>query len=291
MEGCFKFARRYHWHRDNPERTDIISFTGAFHGRTIATIAAGGSPKYLEGFGPRAQGFQQVGFGDLAAAESLIGPTTAALVVEPIQGESGIRPQDAAFMKDARALADAHGLLLILDEVQTGVGRTGTFWAHEGYGVRPDLLGSAKGLGGGVPVGAVLMTQAVADALAPGTHGTTYGGNPLTMAAALAVVETIDQTAFLTSVVEKGAHLIAGLDSLMKGDNRVMAGHRGKGLMQSIQIHDDFAVADVIEAARQEGLLTVPAGDQTVRLLPPLTISFEEIDEALIKLEAAIKSI
>lgn len=291
MEACFKFARRFFWHNNQPERTEIISFSGAFHGRTIATIAAGGSAKYLEGFGPKANGFLQVEFGDLSAAEALIGPKTAALVFEPIQGESGIRPHDAAFIREARELADSYGLLLIVDEVQTGVGRTGTFWAHEDYGISPDLLGSAKGLGGGVPIGATLMTASVADALAPGTHGTTYGGNPLAVSAALAVVEIIDQPNFLQSVQTKGELLTKGLESLIRGDNRILSGHRGKGLMQSVQVQSEIAVSDVVEAARQKGLLTVPAGNQTVRLLPPLNISESEIKDGLTKLERAIKSL
>ncbi len=291
MEGCLKFARRYHWHQGQDQRTDIISFAGAFHGRTLATIAVGGSPKYAEGFGPKAPGFHQVAFGDLAAAEALIGPTTAALVVEPVQGEGGIRPHTADFMRQIRALADAHGVLLILDEVQTGVGRTGHFWAHEAYGMAPDLLASAKGLGGGVPVGAVLMTHDVAACLRPGIHGSTFGGNPLAMAAALAVVKTIDQADFLDQVRQQGAYLSAGLDRLAQGDNRVVAGHRGLGLMQGLQVHAGIEVADLVEAARQAGLLTVPAGDQTLRLLPPLTVTRAEIDQGLSKLETAIKSL
>ena len=291
LEACFKFARRYHWHRGSAERHEIISFAGAFHGRTIATIAAGGSPKYLEGFGPKAAGFHQVDFDDLNAAEALIGPKTAALVVEPVQGEGGIRPNSLEFMQAVRELADRHGLLLILDEVQTGVGRTGTFWAYEQFGMTPDLLASAKGLGGGVPVGAVLMTQAISDCLAPGTHGTTFGGNPLSMAASLAVTQTIDQPEFLIHVQDMGKRLSEGLQNLTKGHNQVLAGTRGMGLMQSIQLYPDQSVADLVEAARQQGLLTVPAGDQTVRLLPPLMVSEGEIDQALDKLSAAVASL
>ena len=291
MEGCLKFARRYHWHQGQTEKIEFISFAGAFHGRTLATIAAGGNLKYGEGFGPSAPEFHQVAFDDLAAAAALIGPKTAAIVVEPIQGEGGIRPQSIEFMQQLRALADAHGVLLILDEVQTGVGRTGYFWAHEAYGIKPDLLASAKGLGGGVPIGAVLMTQEIAACLRPGIHGSTFGGNPLAMAAGLAVVKTIDQAAFLENVKEQGRYLSAGLEHLTRGGNRVLAGHRGLGLMQGVQVHAEIDVADLVEASRQAGLLTVPAGNQTLRLLPPLTVTKAEIDQALSRLEKASKSL
>lgn len=291
MEASIKFARRYHWHQGNPERHEVLSFSGGFHGRTIATIAAGGSDKYLEGFGPKAAGFTQIPFGDLEAAKAAIGPQTAALLIEPIQGEGGIRPNSQEFMHGARALADAHGLLLILDEVQTGVGRTGKFWAHEHFGMTPDILASAKGLGAGVPIGAALMTQAVADSLAPGAHGSTFGGNPLSMAAGGVVVETIDEPDFLTDVAEKGTYLAQGLEKLAQGNNRILAGTRGLGLMQSIQLYPEGSVGNLVAAAQDQGLLTVPAGDQTVRLLPPLTISKAEIDQALDKLAAALHAL
>ena len=287
MEACLKFARRYHWAHDQPQRHRIISFSGAFHGRTLATIAAGGAPKYLESFGPKVSGFDQVPYGDLSAAEAAITDETAALLIEPIQGEGGIRPHSAEFMQSVRALADQHGLLLILDEVQTGVGRTGTFWAHEACGMTPDLLASAKGLGGGFPVGACLMTDRVAQTVGPGVHGTTYGGNPLAMAAANAVVDVIDQPEFLAEVQTKGAYLSDKLHSLVRASNKVFAGTRGLGLMQCLQLHEGQSVADFVAAAKDEGLLTVPAGDQTVRLLPPLTIKTDEIDQALERLAAA----
>lgn len=291
MEACFKFARRYHWHHGAPEKYEIISFSGAFHGRTLATIAAGGAEKYMEGFGPKAPGFHQVPFGDLAAARDLIGPKTAALVVEPIQGEGGIRPNTTEFMQAVRALADSNGVLLIFDEIQTGIGRTGHFWAHEHYKCTPDLLASAKGLGGGVPVGAVLMTAAVAQALSPGSHGTTFGGNPLAMAAANAVTQIIDHPDFLSDVRRKGALLSDCLACLVAADNRILAGYRGMGLMQGLQLHEGQQVAELVEAARQNGLLTVPAGDQTVRLLPPLTVSDAEIHMAAERLETAVKAL
>ena len=291
MEACFKFARRYHWHQGHPERHEILSFSGAFHGRTLATLAAGGSDKYLEGFGPKTNGFPQAAFGDLSAARALIGAKTAALVVEPIQGEGGVRPNTAEFMHGLRALADEYGVLLILDEVQTGVGRTGSFWAHEQMNLRPDLLASAKGLGGGIPIGAALMSQGVADALAPGVHGSTFGGNPLAMAAGLAVVETIDQPDFLAQVRQRGAQLAHGLESLAAGNNKVIARTRGTGLMQGLQLYPDQCVADLAAAARAQGLLSVPAGDQTLRLLPPLIISEDEIEMALCRLSAAVQAL
>jgi len=291
MEASIKFARRYHWHRGQPERYEVLSFSGGFHGRTLATIAAGGSDKYLEGFGPKVSGFTQIAFGDLEAAEAAIGPQTAALLIEPIQGEGGIRPNTKEFMQVARTLADAHDLLLILDEVQTGVGRTGKFWAYEHFGITPDLLASAKGLGAGVPIGASLMTQAVADTLAPGAHGSTFGGNPLAMAAGNAVLETVDTPAFLADIAEKGTYLAKGLTKLAQGNNRLLAGTRGMGLMQSIQLYPEGSVADFVAAAQDQGLLTVPAGDQTVRLLPPLTVTKGEIDQALEKLTATLRSL
>ena len=260
VEACLKFARRYHWHQGQENRDEVISFEGAFHGRTLATIAAGGSAKYLQGFGPKTQGFVQVPFGDLGAAAAAIGPNTAAFIVEPIQGEGGIRPHSAEFMRGVRALADQHGLLLIFDEVQTGVGRTGTLWGYEAYGALPDLLASAKGLGGGFPIGAALMTQAVADALAPGVHGTTYGGNPLAVAVSRAVMGEITAPGFLTTVQERGQYLSDGLKSLVASTNRILAGTRGRGLLQSLQLHAGVQVADFVEAARLQGLLAVPAG-------------------------------
>ena len=291
MEACLKFARRYHWYHGAPERVEVVSFAGAFHGRTLATIAAGGSPKYLESFGPKTAGFVQVPFGDIGAAREAIGPHTAALLIEPIQGEGGIRPNTPEFMAAARALADEYGLLLILDEVQTGAGRTGTLWAYEGYGIEPDLLASAKGLGGGFPVGATLMTARVADTIAAGVHGTTYGGNPLAMAAAQAVMGEITRPGFLSAVAQRGAQLADGLEALVASTNSVLAGTRGRGLMQSLQLQDGVAVADFVEAARTHGLLTVPAGDQTVRLLPPLIVSEDEVDEALARLLKTVKTL
>lgn len=295
MEACLKFARRYHWHHQKdmgaPERVEVISFAGAFHGRTLATIAAGGSPKYLESFGPKTEGFLQVPFGDLEAAREAIGPNTAALLIEPVQGEGGIRPNTPEFMQAARALADEHGLLLILDEVQTGAGRTGTLWAYEQFGITPDLLASAKGLGGGFPVGATLMTDKVAETISPGVHGTTYGGNPLAMAVAGAVMGEVSEPDFLRSVRDRGKQLSEGLEALVSGTNSILAGTRGMGLMQSLQLQQGVAVADFVEAARLEGLLTVPAGDQTVRLLPPLTIKDSEVQEALSRLQKAVEAL
>ena len=291
MEAAIKFARRYHWHQGAPERFEVISFGGGFHGRTLATIAAGGSDKYLKGFGPKVAGFVQVPFEDLAAAEAAIGPQTAALLIEPVQGEGGIRPNRREFMQGARALAHARDLLLILDEVQTGVGRTGKFWAYEHFGTPPDILASAKGLGAGLPIGATLMTQAVADTLAPGVHGSTFGGNPLAMAAGTVVMDTIDRPGFLTEVAEKGSYLSQGLEQLAQGNNCLLAGTRGLGLMQSVQLYPDGSVAELAAAAQNQGLLTVPASDQTLRLLPPLIVSGEEIDQALDKLSTALRSL
>ena len=261
------------------ERYRVITFAGAFHGRTLATIAAGGSEKYLEGFAPAMDGFDHLPFGDLEAVRAAIGPNTAGILVEPIQGEGGIRAASAAFLHGLRKLADAHGLVLFFDEVQCGIGRTGRLFAHEWAGVTPDVMAIAKGLGGGFPLGACLATARIAAAFAPGSHGSTFGGNPLATAVGNAVLDVVADDAFLARVRTTGTILHDGLSALAARFPGVIAEVRGSGLMLGMRcvIPNRTLVAALIAG----GLLSVPAGENVVRLLPPLTIGTAEVDEAL----------
>ncbi|MBJ3776855.1 aspartate aminotransferase family protein [Acuticoccus mangrovi] len=284
-EAAIKAARRYHYVKGAPERWRIVTIEGAFHGRTLGTIAAGGSPKYLEGFGEPAPGFDQVPFGDSEALKAAIGPETAAIMVEPIQGESGIRPFDIAALREMRRLCDDNGLLLIFDEVQTGVGRLGTLFAYETIGVTPDILTSAKGLGGGFPIGACLATDDAASGLVAGTHGTTFGGNRLAGAAGNAVLDVVLADGFLDEVKRKGLLAKQLLAGLVDSHPTVFELVRGEGLMLGVKTK--APLGDVVGAAREAGLLVIPAGDSTLRLLPPLIVSDEEIREAVNRLDAA----
>ncbi|SFU87852.1 acetylornithine/N-succinyldiaminopimelate aminotransferase [Methylobacterium sp. 174MFSha1.1] len=284
-EACIKMARKYHAAGGHPERYRIITFEGAFHGRTLATIAAGGQQKYIDGFGPKVDGFDQVPFGDLEALKSAITPETAALMIEPIQGEGGLRVVSHEWLRTLRGLCDEHGLLLIMDEVQTGIGRTGKLFAHEWSGVTPDILSSAKGIGGGFPMGACLATSEAARGMVVGTHGTTFGGNPLAMAVGNAVLDIILAPGFLEHVRQTGLLLKQRLASLKDRHPDIVDEIRGEGLMMGLRLvvtNTDFAAA-----ARDEHLLVIPAGDNVVRLLPPLIIGEAEVGAALDKLEAA----
>ncbi|TNC10743.1 aspartate aminotransferase family protein [Methylobacterium terricola] len=284
-EACIKMARKYHAAGGHPERYRIITFEGAFHGRTLATIAAGGQQKYIDGFGPKVDGFDQVPFGDLEALKAAITPETAALMIEPIQGEGGLRVVPHEWLRTLRALCDEHGLMLIMDEVQTGIGRTGKLFAHEWSGVTPDILSSAKGIGGGFPMGACLATREAARGMTVGTHGTTFGGNPLAMAVGNAVLDIILAPGFLDHVRQTGLLLKQRLASLKDRYPDVIDALRGEGLMMGLRLvvtNTDFAAA-----ARDEHLLVIPAGDNVVRLLPPLTIGEDEVAAAIDKLEAA----
>ena len=285
LECAIKTARRWQWSKGRPERFRLITFEGAFHGRTIAMVAAGGNPKYYEGFGPKAPGFDQVPFNDLEAVKRAIGPQTAAILVEPIQGEGGIREADPAFLKGLRALCDAHGLLLVYDEVQTGVGRTGKFFAYEHYGVAPDILAFAKGIGGGFPLGGCLATAEAARGMTAGSHGTTYGGNPLAMAVGNAVLDVVLAPGFLDDVARKGLVMRQKLAALRDAHPKIVKGVRGVGLM--IGVETEVAPADFVAAARAQHLLSVPAADNVTRLLPPLVASDEELAEGLRRLERA----
>ena len=288
-ECAVKMARKYQSAQGQPERYRVITFAGGFHGRTLAMIAAGGQEKHLDGFGPKVDGFDQVPLGDVEALKSLISNETAALMIEPIQGEGGINPADLAFLKELRTLCDGQDLLLIFDEVQTGVGRTGTFYAYELYGVVPDILTSAKGLGGGFPVGACLATEQASAGMLAGSHGSTFGGNPLAMAAANAVLDVVLEPGFLEEVREKGLALKQKLASVVDQYPDVFDMVRGEGLL--LGLHAKVPPMDVVEACVDEKLLTVPAGDNVVRILPPLTANAQEFDQAIASLERAAKKL
>jgi acetylornithine/N-succinyldiaminopimelate aminotransferase len=286
VECAIKTARRYHFVNGAPERFRIVTFEGAFHGRTLATIAAGGQAKYLEGFGPKADGFDQVPFADRKALETAIGPETAAILVEPIQGEGGIRPLPPGELRYLRELCDERELLLVLDEIQTGMGRTGRFFAHEWANITPDIVAIAKGLGGGFPVGACLATQSAAAGMTVGTHGSTFGGNPLAMAVARAVLDIVLDESFLDHVRRIGLRLKQKLAAVADAHADTVEEIRGEGLMLGVKCR--VPNTEVAAAARAEGLLVVPAGDNVVRLLPPLIVGEAEVEEAMQRLDAAL---
>ncbi|MET3645649.1 aspartate aminotransferase family protein [Phyllobacterium ifriqiyense] len=285
LECAIKTARRYHYVNGNPERFHIITFEGAFHGRTLATIAAGGQAKYLEGFGPKVEGFDQVPFGDEKALKAAIGPQTAAILIEPIQGEGGVRPVPDADLRALRKLCDDEGILLILDEVQSGMGRTGKLFAHEWSGIKPDIMAVAKGIGGGFPLGACLATAEAAKGMTAGVHGTTYGGNPLAMAVGNAVLDIVLADGFLDHVQQMALLIKQGLASISDRYPDVISEVRGRGLLVGLKAV--VPNTTLVQALRDEHLLTVGAGDNVIRLLPPLIVSEEEMREALSKIEAA----
>lgn len=291
MECCIKAARKYWSAKDQPERNRIITFEGSFHGRTLATIAAAGQEKLVKGFGPMMPGFDHVAFGDIEAVEAAIGPETAAILIEPIQGEGGIRPVPREFLRALRALCDQHGILLILDEIQCGMGRTGTMFAHEQAGIIPDLMGVAKGIGGGFPLGACLATEAAAAGMVAGTHGSTYGGNPLACAVGNAVMEEISAPGFLGEVKRKASLLRQRLAELADAHPDIIAEIRGEGLMLGVRLHESTVNGDFVAAGRANGLLTVPAGANVVRILPPLNISDEDLAEGVSRLDLTCKAV
>ncbi len=268
-----------------PERYRLVTFEGAFHGRTLATIAAGGQAKHLEGFGPPVDGFDQVAAFDIDAVEAAIGETTAGVLIEPIMGEGGMREVSWRFLQDLRALADDKGILLLLDEVQTGMGRTGKLFAHQWAGITPDIMATAKGLGGGFPVGACLTTAAVGSAMTAGSHGSTFGGNPLAMAVGNAVLDVVLEEGFLDHVAKMGLRLKQRLAALKDEHGEIIEEVRGQGLMLGLKCK--VSNQKLLEALRAEKMLTVQAGDNVVRLLPPLIVGEAEIDLAGSKLDAA----
>ena len=289
VECAIKTVRRYHFAGGHPERTRIVTFAGAFHGRTLATLAATGNPKYDEGMGPRPDGFDQVPLGDLKAVEKAIGPETAAIMIEPIQGEGGIRLVAPRFLRDLRSLCDKHGLLLVFDEVQSGVGRTGKLFAYQWSGVTPDVMTVAKGIGGGFPLGACLATADAARGMTVGTHGSTFGGNPLAMAVGKAVIDIVSDPDFLEAVRRKGLYLKQRLASVVDSHSSVVAEVRGEGLLAGIRCI--VPAGDVVAAARDSGLLLAAAGDNVARLLPALIVTEAEIDEAISRLDQALTAI
>ncbi|WP_439631374.1 aspartate aminotransferase family protein [Shinella sp.] len=289
LECAIKTARRYHFAKGHPGKFHIITFEGAFHGRTLATIAAGGQEKYLEGFGPKAPGFLQVPFGDITAVKDAITEETAAILIEPVQGEGGIRPVPKEFMQELRQLCDEYGLLLVLDEVQSGVGRTGRLFAHEWSGVTPDIMAVAKGIGGGFPLGACLATNEAAAGMVAGTHGSTYGGNPLAMAVGNAVLDVVLEEGFLDHVRDVALVFRQGLAALKDRFPEIIEDIRGEGLMLGIKAR--IPTAELLKAVRAEKLLAVPAGDNVLRLLPPLTVTAEEAREGLARIERAAEKL
>lgn len=287
IECAIKMARRYQYVSGHPERFHIVTFEGAFHGRTLAAIAAGGQAKYLEGFGPKVEGFDQVPFGDVKALEAAIGPQTAGILIEPIQGEGGIRPVPAEFLRTVRRLCDEHGLLLIFDEIQTGVGRTGKLFAHEWAGVTPDIMAIAKGIGGGFPMGACLATAEAAKGMTAGTHGTTFGGNPLGMAVGNAVLDIVLKPGFLEHVQKIANYFRQQLAGLVAEHPAVFEEVRGEGLMLGLKMK--VPNIDFVNRLRAHGMLAVGAGDNAVRLLPPLIIDESHVREAVAHLSEAAR--
>ncbi|MGK7863936.1 aspartate aminotransferase family protein [Falsiroseomonas sp. E2-1-a4] len=280
-EGMVKAVRKYHAETGHPERFHMICFEGAFHGRTLAMLSATGNEKYLAGFGPPVQGFDHVPFGNMNAVRDAIGPHTAGIMIEPVQGEGGVRPADLRFLRELRAVCDEFGLLLALDEVQTGMGRSGKLWAHQWAGIEPDVMSSAKGIGGGFPLGAILAKEKVAKYLKPGTHGTTYGGGPLACAAGNAVLDVMLAPGFLDQVDGVARLLWRGLLELAEKHPKVIEGVQGAGLLLGMKLRPEIVNSEMQAAAVAEGLLTVAAGMNVLRLAPPLIITEAEVAEAL----------
>jgi acetylornithine/N-succinyldiaminopimelate aminotransferase len=289
MECAIKVARKYHAANGDPDRFRIITFEGAFHGRTLATLAAGGQKKYLEGFGPVAEGFDQVPFVDIEAVKRVIGPQTAAVLIEPIQGEGGVRVAPPQALQALRKLCDERGLLLVLDEVQCGVGRSGELFAHQRTGIKPDIMGIAKAIGGGFPLGACLATAEAAKGMTAGTHGSTFGGNPLAMAAGNAVLDVVLAPGFLDHVRRCAILFNQRLAELKDRHGSLIAEIRGEGLLLGLRAVRSSA--ELVDEFRAEKLLTVAAGDNVVRLLPPLIIAEAEIADAVARIDRALTRI
>jgi acetylornithine/N-succinyldiaminopimelate aminotransferase len=290
IELAIKMARRHHFVNGQPDRFRIVTFDGAFHGRTYAAINAGGNDKYLEGFGPRMEGFDQVTLTgdvarDLAAVKAVTGPATAAILIEPLQGESGVRVIAPELLRAIRKLCDETGTLLVLDEIQTGVGRTGRLFAHEWLGITPDIMTVAKAIGGGFPLGAVMATADAANGMTVGTHGTTYGGNPLAMAVGNEALDMVLEPGFLDRVNAVAGFLNQQLGALVASHPAIFSGVRGQGLMLGLTMK--VPNTDFITAARQAGVIVLPAGDNVVRLLPALTISEDEVREGIAAMDRA----
>ena len=287
VECAIKTARRYHHHHGHPEKHELITFTSAFHGRTLGTISATNQDKLRDGFAPLLPGFRVVEFDNLEAAKAAMGPHTAGFLVEPVQGEGGIRPASQDFMKGLRKLADENDLMLVLDEVQCGYARTGRLFAYEHYGIEPDILASAKGIGGGFPMGACLATEKAAAGMVVGTHGSTYGGNPLACAAGQAVLDVVANDEFLEHVRRMGERLRGALEQLIPNHDHLFDSVRGTGLLLGLKLKSDSRA--FVNYLREHGLLTVAAGDNVVRILPPLVVEEAHIAEFIEKLSAAAR--
>ena len=287
VELCLKSARRYHYDQGNPERINIIGFDGAFHGRTYASVWSSGNRKYMEGFGPDLPGYVQVPFGDHDALKAAIDDKTAAILIEPVQGEGGLRPVPEQCLQGLRQLCDEHGILLIYDEVQCGAGRTGKLFAHQWFeNCEPDLMACAKGVGGGFPMGFTIATAAVGDCMVVGTHGSTYGGNALAMAVGRAVFKYLGDQSFMDHIVDVSSEFEAGLQALAQQKYPDMiAGVRGKGLLIGLQMKPDYVAADVKVAARDHNFLIGSAGDNVIRMAPALNVTHAEVKEALSRLD------
>ncbi|MDG1738066.1 MAG: aspartate aminotransferase family protein [Paracoccaceae bacterium] len=288
-ELAVKMARKYWFEKGQPERTEIIAFEGSFHGRSSAGIAAAGGDKLTKGFGPLLPGFKQLTWGDIASVNEAIDENTAAVIVEPVQGEGGIRPMLDEDLKELRGICDRNGVLLILDEVQCGVGRTGKLFAHEWAGIAPDIMMVAKGIGGGFPLGVVLASEEAASGMVAGTHGSTYGGNPLACTVGLAVINEVSQPEFLEEVRRKSGLLRQKLEGLVAAHPDIFEEARGTGLMMGLKCK--ATNIDVVNAGYQQEILTVPAADNVVRFLPPLTLTDDEISEAINRLSKAATSL
>ena len=287
VECAIKTARRYHHHHGRPEKHELIAFSNAFHGRTLGAISATNQPKMRDGFAPLLPGFTVVEFDDLDAVKAAMGPHTAGFLIEPVQGEGGIRPASPAFLQGLRALADEHDLMLVHDEVQCGVARTGKLYAYEHYGIEPDILATAKGIGGGFPLGACLATEKAAAGMGVGTHGSTYGGNPLAMAAGQAVLDVVANDEFLARVTRMGERLRGALEQMIPNHDHLFESVRGMGLMLGVRMKTDSRA--FVAYLREQGVLTVAAGDNVMRVLPPLVIEDSHIAEFVEKLSEAAR--
>ncbi|WP_417480926.1 aspartate aminotransferase family protein [Maricaulis sp.] len=292
MECALKTARRYQYVTGNPQRYRIITFTGAFHGRTYGAINAGGNPKYLEGFGPAMEGFDHVEFGNLDAVRAVLSEETAAICVEPVQGEGGVRAGDDAFLRGLRQICDENGLMLIYDEVQCGAGRTGKLFAHQWVeGAEPDIMASAKGIGGGFPMGACLATEAAAQGMVVGTHGSTYGGGPLAMAVGNVVFDELTSDGFLDHVVEMANFMQQQLHGLADRHSDKIEEVRGKGLLLGLKLKEGFDPKQLVVKARDRHLLIGAAGDNVARMAPPLIITRDDASEAIAILDEALSAL
>ncbi len=290
MEAMLKLARRHFFDAGSPERVRVVAFDNSFHGRTMGALAVTGQKKYREGFGPL-PAVSHVAYGDVAGVKAAMGPDVAGILFEPIQGEGGVAPAPAGFVKALRSIADEHGALLLADEIQTGVGRTGRFLGIEHEGVKPDAVVLAKGLAGGVPIGAMLCTKKLEGALPPGSHGTTFGGGPLASAAALAVLEVLEQEELMAKAAELGAHLAGRLSELAKKHEKHVAQARGRGLLQALVLRDEVDARDVLGRLRSAGVLMTLAGGQGLRLSPALVITQAELDEGLAVIDQVLGSL